>query len=392
MNTICVKYRLYPSKSQQTKINSMLETCRQVYNSMLLSRKVSWETEQKSLSRYEQQNMLPVWKDSIDVDGNMIFPELKEVYAHTLQDVANRVDRAYKAFFRRVKNGETPGYPRYKGHNSYNSLTYTENVGFSVGEDYIRFSKIGNIKAIISRSLPGNSRQCILCKQGNDYYACVSVEVEKELLPETQEIVALDMGLEKFAVLSNGEIIDNPRFFRKQENRLAKSQKNLSKDKKNKTKKKTVSNIYKKVRNQRNNFIHQESRKIINNFGIIILEDLNVKNMSKRPAPKQDEETKEYLPNGASSKSGLNKSILDAAWTMFRNSLKQKAKRAMNRRVIEVNPAYTSQDCYICGYRAKKKLSDRWHYCPNCNASLDRDLNAARNILTLGTQRIDVKS
>lgn len=114
--------------------------------------------------------------------------------------------------------------------------------------------------------------------------------------------------------------------------------------------------------------------------------------MSKRPKPKKDEETKEYLLNGASSKSGLNKSILDAAWTMFRNSLKQKAERAMNRRVIEVNPAYTSQDCYICGYRAKKKLSDRWHYCPNCNASLDRDLNAARNILTLGTQRIDVKS
>lgn len=385
MNTICVKYRLYPSKSQQSKINGMLEICRQVYNSMLLSRKVSYEVENKTLSRYEQQNQLPVWKDKIDSDGNMLFPELKDIYSHTLQDVANRVDLAYKAFFRRVKNGETPGFPRFKGRNQYNSLTYTENVSFTVNKSDIKFAKIGNVKAIIHRQLPGEPRQCILSKQGNDWYACIAVEVEKETLSESNKIIGMDMGLEKFAVLSNGEQIANPRFFRTSEKKLAKAQRKLAKDKRNRAKRNTVSTIHKKIRNQRHNFVHQESRTLVNRFGTLIIEDLNVKNMSKRPKSKQEEDGT-YLPNGASAKSGLNKSILDASWNMFLTSLKQKAERAVNRRVIEVNPAYTSQDCHKCGFRAKKKLSERWHYCPNCTASLDRDLNAALNILALGIQ------
>ena len=150
-----------------------------------------------------------------------------------------------------------------------------------------------------------------------------------------------------------------------------------------------VSRIHKKTRNQRHNFLHQEARKLVNRYGVFFLEELNVKNMSRRPAPKEDEQTGVFLPNGASQKSGLNKSILDAAWSMFRQILTQKAESA-GRRVVEVNPAYTSQDCYVCGYRARKKLSDRWHYCPQCSTSLDRDLNAAMNIYALGMQRIGV--
>ena len=126
------------------------------------------------------------------------------------------------------------------------------------------------------------------------------------------------------------------------------------------------------------------ARKIVNRYGLIALEKLNVKNMSKSPDPKEDEETGEYLPNGHAAKAGLNKSILDAAWSMFRRVLTYKAESA-GRAVIGVNPAYASQDCSRCGYRPekehRKRLSDRWHFCPICGLSLDRDTNSAILIL-----------
>ncbi len=396
MSVICLKYRVYPSKSQATKISEMMETCRQVYNSMLLWRKVCWETEQTSINRYEQKTALPIWKDRKDEEGHLLHPELRDVNAQVLQQVVDRVDLAYKAFFRRVKSGEKPGFPRFKGAGQYNSLTYVQDTAFSLGEDYIGFSKIGKMKAVLHRRPEGKLKQCVLSRQGLDWYACLAVETLDEPLPENKEAVALDMGLEKFATFSNGEIIANPRFLRWHEQKLTKAQRKLDREKKDRKRtavnRRTISRIHKKVRNQRHNFVHQQARRLINRYGVIFLEDLNVTNMSKRPSPKRDEETGDCLPNGASQKSGLNKSILDAAWTMFRTILQQKAESAVNRRVVEINPAYTSQDCHVCGYRpgkdAKKKLSDRWHYCPKCAASLDRDLNAALNLFALGMQRI----
>lgn len=392
MTVICLKYRIYPSKSQITEITGMLKTCRQIYNSMLLWRKVAWETEQISVNRYEQKMALPVWKGETDETGNLLHPELSVVNAQVLQQVVDRVDLADKAFFRRVQSDEKPGFPRFKGRGRYNSLTYVQDTAFSIGDDYIRFSKIGQIKAVLHRKVEGKLKQCVLSRQGLGWYACITIEAEPLLLPENNDAVALDLGLEKFAVLSNGEVIENPRFFRHHEKRLAKAQRKLAKDKRNRARQRTVSRIHTKVRHQRHDFVHKLANSLIALYGIFFLEDLNPKNMSKRPTPKKDEETGEFLPNGAAQKSGLNKSILDAAWTMFRTILKQKAERAVNRRVVEINPAYTSQDCHKCGYRpgkeAKKKLSDRWHYCPKCSASLDRDLNAAMNIFALGTQRI----
>jgi putative transposase len=184
--------------------------------------------------------------------------------------------------------------------------------------------------------------------------------------------------------LSNGEFIENPRFLRQDEKALKKAQRKLAAQKRGSRKrrkaKKVVARIHERIANRRHDFVHQVARKIVNGFGFIAVEKLNVKNMSQRPAAKQDEETGEYLPNGHAAKAGLNKSILDAAWSMFRSVLSSKAESA-GREVVNVNPAYTSQDCYGCGYRAKKGLSQRWHFCPRCGLSLDRDSNAALNIL-----------
>ena len=134
---------------------------------------------------------------------------------------------------------------------------------------------------------------------------------------------------------------------------------------------------------RRHDFVHQTARRLVNQYGLIAVEKLNIENMSKRPKPKQDEETGEYLPNGASQKSGLNKSIADASWGMFRRVLASKAESA-GRKYVEVDPRWTSQDCSGCGTRVKKKLSQRVHFCPQCGLSLDRDTNAALNILKIG--------
>jgi putative transposase len=257
----------------------------------------------------------------------------------------------------------------------------------------VRLSKIGVVKAVIHRQVEGTVKTYTVKRQGKKWFACFAIETQSIPLPENDKAVGIDVGLEKFAALSDGTYIANPRFYRKDEKALAKAQRKTERYKKRsqeRTKaKKVVSRIHERTRNRRHNFVHQESRKIVNGFGTIVIENLNVKNLSKSPAPKQDADMGEYLPNGASRKAGLNKSILDASWSMFRSALAYKAENA-GRNFLEINPAYTSQDCHSCGYRAKKKLSDRWHLCPKCGASLDRDMNAAINILSLGIQRLGV--
>ena len=309
------------------------------------------------------------------------FPELTKIHSQVLQNVAVRVELAFQSFFRRVKAGETPGFPRTKSE-SYDSFTYPQ-TGFSVGDDSIKISKVGVIKAKIHRELQGKIKTCTIRRNADKWYACFSCETEFEPLPKTDTKVGIDVGLEKFASLSDGTYIDNPRYFRRDERALAKAQRKLAKlsrrSKQQKKSQKVVSKIHSRIKNRRHDFVHQASRKIVNAFGVIAVEKLNIKNMSASPKPKMDEDGT-YLPNGASQKAGLNKSICDAAWSMFRFALSYKAENA-GREVIEINPAYTSQDCSGCGYRAKKTLKERWHFCPICSLSLDRDHNAAVNIL-----------
>jgi putative transposase len=359
----------------------MLATARDVYNSLVNWRKHDYEVQGKGPSCGEQEKALPLWKKA--------HPQLCDVNAQVLQEVAKRVDRAFLAFFRRVNEGDTPGYPRFKGKGQYDSLTYPQGGAkgcFNVGTDAIRLSKVGWVKALVHRPLPGTAKTCTVRLQAGKWFACVVCEVEAEPLPPSDEQAGIDVGLNVFAALSNGEFIENPRFFRKDEKALAKAQRKVEKHKKGspaqRKARKVVSRIHERIRNRRHDFVHQLSRKIVNRFGLIVVEKLNVKNMSKSPAPKQDEETGEFLPNGASAKAGLNKSILDAAWSMFRYCLAYKAESA-GRKYTEVNPAYTSQDCSRCGQRVPKPLSERVHVCPCCGLVLDRDVNAARNILKI---------
>jgi putative transposase len=346
-------------------MNQWLEECRWLFNHFLAERKNTWEQEQKSLSLYEQHASLPALKEQR--------PSLASVHSQVLQNVAVRIDLAFKAFFRRVKAGEKPGYPRFRGKGRYDSFTFPQS-GFSLDGNILRLSKIGNVKVVLHRPVEGRIKTCTIKRSSTGkWYVMFSCEWEQTPLPENNEAVGIDVGLHSFATLSTGEHIENPRFFRQEEKALAKAQRKLSKAEKGtlerKKRRKVVARIHERIAWKRQDFIHQHSRRIINRFGIIAVEDIHVNRM---------------LHNHC-----LAKSISDAAWSGFFQLLAQKAAWAA-RQFVTVNPAYTSQTCSSCGHRQKMPLSERVFKCPCCGLELDRDHNAAVNILGLGLQSLGI--
>ena len=382
------KYRLYPNKPEIKKLEETFEICRLVYNSMLNNRKFQYEVNKKSTSCYTQIRAIASWKPE--------HQELKEVHSTILQNIAKRVNLAFEAFFRRVKNGETPGYPRCKGKNQYKSITYTQS-GFEIVNGKLSLSKIGELSIRLHRPIVGIIKTCTICKKGNKWFACFAVEQPVNYTNTSSEEVGIDVGITKFVALSNGEFIENPRFFRKEEKNLAKAQRKFEKvkdkhgSKTRKKAKKVVSRVHERTRNRRLNFLHQTSRKVVNEFGIIYLEDLQVDNMMKSPKAKPDPDNPgQFLPNGASAKAGLNKSIQDVSWSMFRNFLTYKAENAGG--IVKAhNPAYTSQMCSECGYIDKEnRPSQAVFECKNpdpevnCKYKDHADTNAAKNHKAIG--------
>jgi len=381
---LAYRYRIYPTKAQVYVLEKTLGVCRDVYNSLVHERTVLYELQGKSPGWAEQCREVTSWKDT--------HAELLFANAQVLQNVVKRVDLAFQAFFRRVKLGEDPGYPRLKGKGQYDSLTYPQyEGGFSFTQGRLRLSKIGDIAIHLHRDVEGNIKTCTVRRtKTGKWFACFSCEVEPEHLEPSTEEVGIDVGIKVFAALSNGEFIDNPRFFRTEEPALAKAQRRFDAVKhKHRTKarrkaKKVVARIHERIRNRRHDFVHQTARRLVNRFGVIAVEALQVVNMMATPKPKPDPENEgQYLPNGASAKAGLNKSIADVSWSMFRTALTMKAENA-GRLVVAINPAYTSQMCSGCGNIQKKSLSVRTHKCLGCGLVLDRDTNAAVNIKALG--------
>jgi IS605 OrfB family transposase len=389
------KYRLYPNKQQIRKLTETLNECRELYNASLQERRDAYNfhikqhsnyydeatrkqrTSELTTSYYDQAKQLPEIKE--------LREEYKDIHSQVLQDVLRRVDKAFQAFFRRVKCGETPGYPRYKGRGHYNSFTYPQ-TGFSLMHDNrVCLSKIGSIKVKLHCPLEGEVKTCTIKREGDCWYSVFACKVEPELLPENDEAIGVDLGLLHFATLSDGSTIENPHYYRKAEKKLVKHQQALARKKRGSHRRKKaaklVAKAHRKVRNQRTDFLHKQSYKLANAYGLIVFEELQLTNMSKRAKPKQDESGK-YLPNGGSAKSGLNKSIADAGWNQFVQFCIYKAESA-GRAVMQVNPRYTSQVCSGCGQVRKKELNERWHSC-DCGVELDRDHNAAINILRLG--------
>jgi putative transposase len=359
------RYRLKPTKHQVAILNRQFDLCRWVYNETLAMRKNAWEQEGRSVSYFETKRQLPIWKEDK--------PELNEVHSQVLQDVVLRVNLAFKAFFRRVQSGEEdPGYPRFKGKNRYDSISYPQS-GFSIDGNTLWLSKIGEIKFYLHRPIEGYVKRLTIRRSSTKkwYVSFIVEESINHALEPSEKVVGIDMGITNFAVLSDGELIENPRFLLADEERLKAAQSKRDKLPKGSPERrkatKAVNHLYERVANRRENFAQQLSRKLVNSYGIIAFEDLNITNMIQNH--------------------NLAKNILDASWNKLVQYTIYKAADA-GRKVVLVNPLNTSQMCSACGQIVKKDLSIRVHDCPYCGLTLDRDLNASRNILRLGLQSL----
>ncbi len=361
------KYRLYPSRAQVTAIERMLGLCCELYNAGLQERRDAWRTNKTFITYNNQQNQLPEIK--------AIRPELGMVHSQVLQDTLKRLDKAFVAFFRRVKSGEKAGFPRFRSRSRYNSFTYSQS-GFSIVSGKLKLSKIGMVKIKLHRPIKGKIKTLTITRNSTGkWFACFTAEVEHERLPDNQNAVGIDMGITNFATLSTGEAIANPKFFRGDEKRLAKAQKKLSATTKRSPervkRRKIVALVHERIANRRRDFTHQESRKLVNRFALIIFENLHIRGMVKNHH--------------------LAKSISDAAWNQLMQFTAYKAEEA-GRCVRQVNPRNTSKACSRCGQIVEKDLSVRVHSCSNCGLTLDRDYNAAINILSLGLQAVGASS
>jgi len=352
------KYYIKGNREIVQKASRTLELCRILYNLCLEQRKFAWDNYHKSISCYDQIKELPSLKK--------FFPEFKEVPSQTLQEVVERVDKAFQNFFRKVKRGEKSGYPRFKSFNRYHSFTLKQ-AGWEYVDKKLKIKKIGNFKIFLSRPIEGEIKTVTIRKTlSNRWYVTFSCDkVASKPLPKTSESIGIDVGCLSFLTTSNGEKISNPRFFQRAQKSLTQKQRSFSHRKKGSSRRNKmrimVAKAHEKIFNQRRDFHFKIARKLLQANDTIYIENMN----------------------HFKSFRALNRSMRDVAWFNFFNILLFKAEEA-EKEVVKVPAKNTSQMCSSCGRTVQKDLSCRVHSCPFCGLIIDRDTNAARNVLRLG--------
>jgi len=351
------KYKLKPSAKIVAIFESWLAVLYELYNAALQERRDAYRINRLSINYLAQANQLPEIKAER--------PDLASIHSQVIQNVLKRVEFAFDNFFRRVKEGQKPGFPRFRSRSQYDSFTYPQS-GFSLKGKKLHLSKIGKVKVHFSRPIEGEIKTCTIKREADGWYVILAVdEPKKEVAPAPNESVGVDVGIESFATLSDGQAapIENPQYFRRAEGDLKKAQRRVSRRVKgSKRRKKAVGLLAKKhlkVRRQRRDFHFKEARKLVNQYQSIKVEDLNIKGMVKNHH--------------------LAKSISDAGWGQFIMIVVFKAEEA-GRTVIKVNPSYTSQDCSRCGHRNEITLATRIYRCLQCGLVIHRDRNGAKRI------------
>jgi putative transposase len=351
------KEKLRQTPEQERALDGVLWHCRTLYNAALEQRVTAYQRCHVSISGYQQEAELK--------DIRAEFPEYAAIHSHVLQDVLARLEKTYRAFFRRVQRGEKAGFPRFKGRNRWHSFTFKEyGNGARLDNGYLVLSKIGRIRVHWSRPIAGTPKTVTISKEADGWYVAIScAEVPSNPLPPTGQETGIDLGLEAFATLASGTRIHKPSHYRQAERYLAKCQRRVAKRVKGSHRRRKAVHVlaraHQQVRRQRADFHHKAALMLVRQYDVIYHEELRVANLVRNHH--------------------LAKSIADAGWSGFLTILSFKAASA-GREVIAVDPAFTSQACSGCGIIVQKGLSVRWHICPECGTSLHRDENAARNI------------
>ena len=352
-----IEVKLYPTKQQVDTLSSLLRTCCRIYNQALEHRIKTYKRRKESPSLYDQQKLLTVWRSRIEA--------FRMVPAQFERDALRRVDKGMKGFFRRCKSGnKKKGFPRFKSSRRWRSMESLLSYNY-VRDGAILIPGIGEVSCR-GLKIDGKQKSLNIIRRESGWYAQLIVSVSENLPQiEPKSFIGIDIGLKSFASFSNGEKIENPRLFKQSERKLRIAQRRACRKVKGSNNRhkayRRVARIHERIQAQRKDFTHQESRKIVNQFDFISIENLNIKGLA----------------------SGIfAKSVNDAAWAIFTFCLLYKAANA-GKQVVKVDPRSTSQTCPDCGAVKGKTLSERVHSC-ECGAKLCRDVAAARVILARG--------
>ena len=363
------KYRLYPSRIQSELLDKVLEIHRTIYNDAMTERREAWRRCKISINYYTQADQL---KEIRKFDADAAWCNYS-----SLQQTLRRLDKSFQGFFLRIKAKQKAGYPRYKGKGWFKSIRYVYNDGLRLKDGRLYVQNIGMIRIFQHRPIPDEAKlKGAILKRDKLGHWFVVFQLEfpdKEFPISDKPSVGIDMGLETFAALSTGRLVENPRWFRMAEKKLATLQKRRARTQKgsraNQELLRQIQKLWQEITSQRRDFHHKLSAELVEQFGIIAVEDLNIKGLAR---------------------SHVSKSIGDAGWGLFLDMLTYKAERAGGL-CLKVNPSGTSQYCSGCGCRVEKSLSVRVHNCPHCGLILNRDVNAARNILNRAGQVLTLK-
>lgn len=347
--------------NQQTEANALrwLDLCRTVYNLALEQRITVYRMQaRKSLSCYTQQSQLPELKEA--------FPEFTQVGSQCLQDVLERLDNAFKSFFQRCKQGKA-GFPRFKSKGRYDSFTLKQS-GWKLEGLYLHLANIGQLKLFLSRPIEGKVKTVTVrqTKTGKWFVSFSCDEVPARQFPTTNKAIGIDVGIKSFLVDSEGRKVSNPLFLKKSLDVLVMRSQRLSQRMRGSHRRRKarllVAKTHEKISSQRKDFLHKVANHYVRNYYKIFVEDLNINNMVMNKH--------------------LARSIADSSWGTFFQLLTEKAEEAA-RQVVKVRPNGTSQLCSACGEKVPKSLAVRVHGC-SCGCVLDRDHNAAKNVLLVG--------
>lgn len=357
----CFKYRLYPTKQQVAAFEQMLETHRRLYNDALAERKDAWENEQRSVTYYHQALQL---KERRKADTY-----LSATNFSSCQTTLRRLDHSFQDFFRRVKRGQKPGHPRFKGKGRLDTVVFAAHGdGCKFDGQRVYFQHVGKVKVKLHRPVEGIIKILGFKREAGNWYVLATCELPDVAPKPISSSVGIDMGIKSFLVTSDGEVVDTPHYRREAQAKLRRLQRSVARKKRGSNRrKKAVRQLAKfhwHVANQRRDFHGKTAHHLVSDYDLITHEDLNTKGLCK---------------------TRLAKSIYDAGWGQFLSILTSKAAEA-GVTVVAVNPKNTSQMCSQCGQlpTVKKKLSQRTHRCEHCGYTADRDLNAAENVLRLG--------
>ena len=379
------KFRMRPTARQHLALAACVASHRELYNAALQERRDAW-AHSKTRVRYGDQSAQLR-------EVRAVRPDVAVWSFSSQQATLRRLSRAFDGFFRRVKVGLAPGYPRFKGANRFVSVEWPKDgdgARWLADRKRVYLQGIGQVKVTMHRQVAGRVKTIQIRREGRRWMLILSCDdVPTNGLPGTGRQAGIDVGIASFATTSDGDHIDNPRFRRAAAAKLAAAQRRLQRagrgSRNRRRRRETVAARHRKVANQRRDFHHKTARELVQGYELIVVEDLAIANMCRRAKPVPDPDSPGvFLPNGAAAKSGLNRSITDAGWGQFVSILRAKAEDA-GRIWIEVDPRHTSDRCEACGHAAtENRVTQAAFICQACGHSAKADEHAARNILRAG--------